>query len=137
MRLNEAQMPMVAVPSMNDTHLEDIIMINRMLDLIEQDERDAITDLLERFMEHTKVHFSTEEAMMLEAGFPPYPMHKNEHDNALNQLHDVKTYWEKTADIDSLHHYFDTVLPEWFMQHVGTMDTVTAQFLSKGTFPSH
>ena len=66
---------------------------------------------------------------MLEKGFPPYQMHKAEHDKALAQLKEVAQYWKEHKNLKALSHYIKVFMPAWLVQHVSTMDTVTARFL--------
>lgn len=127
--MTQEELPMVALASMNDTHLEDVIMINELARLIDEGSMDEITEKLDIFIIHTVEHFSGEEKMMLEKGFPPYQMHKTEHDKALAQMKEVSEYWKAHKDLNALGHYIKVFMPAWLVQHVGTMDTVTARFL--------
>jgi len=127
--MTQEQLPMVALASMNDTHLEDVIMINELARLIDNRETDAITLKLNELVNHTVEHFAGEEKMMLEKGFPPYQMHKTEHDKALSQMKEVVEHWKKHKDFNALDHYIKVFMPAWLVQHVSTMDTVTARFL--------
>jgi len=129
MIMTEAELPKVALASMNDTHLEDLIMINELSQLIEEEKTEAITEKLDALIEHTIEHFSAEEKMMLEKAFPPYPMHKAEHDRALAQMKEIVASWKSNNDINVLRHYIETTMPSWLVQHVSTMDTVTARYL--------
>ncbi len=127
--MRQEELPLVALASMNDTHLEDVIMINELARLIEEKSVDEITVKLDAFIAHTIEHFAGEEKMMLEKGFPPYRMHKMEHDRALAQMEEVAKYWKEHKDLNALGHYIKHFMPAWLIQHVSTMDTVTAHFL--------
>lgn len=133
--ITQEQLPMVAMASMNDTHLQDIILFNRLSQVIAQRNSEAISRVLQELLEHTIEHFSGEEKMMIEKNFPPYPMHKGEHENALNQMRHEIEIWESTHNFDRIAHYADVLLPQWLIQHVSTLDTVTAQFLVSGISP--
>lgn len=127
--MTQEQLPMVAMPSMNDTHLEDVIMINELARLIDEADMGEITAKLDILIGHTIEHFSGEEKMMLEKGFPPYQMHKTEHDKALAQMKEVSQHWKEYKDLNALSQYIKVFMPAWLVQHVSTMDTVTARFL--------
>lgn len=129
MLMTDEELPKVAVESMNDTHLEDLIIINQLAHLIEEGDVDAITEKLDAFIIHTIEHFSVEEKMMREKEFPAYPMHKTEHDRALAELKETVSNWKAHKDLKALRYYIVTVMPSWLVQHVSTMDTVTARFL--------
>lgn len=131
----EDRLPLVAMPSMNDTHLEEVILINRIAEAIQKGDESRIGILLDELVEHTVAHFETEEAMMREKRFPPYLMHKGEHDRALNEMKMQVLSWKESHDNEALALYIGTTLPQWITQHVGTMDTVTANFLVNGISP--
>ena len=133
--ITQDQLPMVAMPSMNDTHLEDIIMINAISKALENQEVEKVQTMMRELIEHTVAHFSGEEEMMREKMFPPYPVHKGEHDRALNELRVVAKNFEETKDTKALKNYIDTTLSPWLIQHIETLDTVTAMFLVHGQSP--
>lgn len=133
--LYQEQLPMVAMPSMNDTHLEEVILINKISEAIGARDTEGIGRLLNELLEHTVAHFETEEEMMREKRFPPYLMHKGEHDRALNEMRLQAALWKEKSDFELLAHYIDKVLPQWIVQHIGTMDIVTANFLANGISP--
>jgi hemerythrin len=133
--ITQEQLPMVAMSSMNDTHLEDIILFNRLSNVIAQRDIEATSQVLNELLEHTMEHFSGEEKMMLEKEFPPYSMHKSEHENALASMREEINFWNQKHDFNSIGHYANVTLPQWLIQHVSTLDTVTAQFLVTGVSP--
>lgn len=131
----ESQLPMVELSSMNDTHLEDILIINKISSAIEKKDTTAISLLMKELVEHTVEHFSGEEKMMLEKKFPPYFMHKSEHDRALDELREQEVLWSENQDLVYLKNYIETTLKNWIINHIQTMDTVTAKFLVSGVSP--
>ena len=72
---------------------------------------------------------------MRELNFPPYTIHKGEHDNALKRMHEVLENWERHRDVQGLKMYLIEEVPAWLTQHIQTMDTVTAMFFSSGMSP--
>ena len=133
--ITQEQLPMVAMPSMNDTHLEDILLINRLSDAAEAGDVEATEQILDALVAHTVEHFSGEEEMMREKMFPPYPVHKGEHDRALNELKMVAQNFKTTKETQAVVHYIEAVLTPWLLQHIETLDTVTAMFLQNGVSP--
>ncbi len=131
----QEQLPMVAMSSMNDTHLEDIILINKLSSVIAARDIEATTKVLHELLEHTVEHFAGEEKMMLEKAFAPYEMHKSEHENALAGMRQEIVLWEQNHDFNRVAHYANVTLPQWLIQHVSTLDMVTAQFLVTGVSP--
>lgn len=128
--ITQDQLPMVAMPSMNNTHLEDIIMINKLSTAANSKDFELCVSTLNELVAHTEVHFSTEEEMMREKNFPPYPIHKKEHDRVLNELKSItKIFSEGEGDFNLITAYVDGSLAPWLVHHIETLDTVTAAFL--------
>lgn len=144
MLINKQQLPLVDMDNMNDVHFEDVDIINELYELIVQYEANESDELFEKinkqyelWFEHTVQHFKNEEEMMLEKGFFAYEMHKYEHSRALEIMENVYEYWKNGKDINALKKYIQVDLIEWLVNHIQTMDTVTAKFLKTGMSPCH
>jgi hemerythrin len=135
--ITQEQLPMVAMQSMNDTHLEDILIINRLSHAIDAQNSDEVNVILQELIAHTITHFSGEEEMMREKMFPPYPVHKGEHDRALNELKSVAQQFNENRDLGFVKSYVNATLIPWLINHIETLDTVTAMFLTQGISPCH
>ena len=142
MLIDKKDLPIVAMDFMNDVHEEDREMINKLFELILNYEsnptranKEHINIEYQKWFQHTVKHFEGEEIKMRELNFPPYNVHKSEHDNALVQMNEVFKNWDKTNDISVLKIYFIEVMPNWLVQHIQTMDTVTASFFKTGLSP--
>ena len=133
--LSIEELPMVAKASMNQTHYEEVEQINTIIELLKSGRLDDVGAKLEALVTHTQEHFSGEEKMMQEAKFPPFPFHKGEHDKALTELLSMQKMWEETKDIEKLLFYLDSTVPQWLLNHIQTMDTMTAVFLETGVSP--
>ena len=134
--IRQEELPIVAIPSMNDTHLEDIILINKLSSAAQSKDADSASTIFAELIEHTITHFSGEEEMMREKNFPPYSIHKAEHDRVLKELKAVGQRFNEEKDFELIKAYVDGALAPWLIQHVETLDTVTAMFLKNGTMPS-
>ncbi len=134
--ITQEQLPMVAMPSMNDTHLEEILIINRLESATRNNETETVQEILNELLEHTTMHFFNEEDMMEEALFPALKMHKSEHDRHLHELRSVIKYFEKNKDTNAIDAYIQGNLTPWLINHIETMDTVTAMFLQSGSMTS-
>ena len=66
---------------------------------------------------------------MREVGFPPYPMHKGEHDRVIEEMEAEATHFRETGDTGRLWSYVSEGIPAWFVPHIQSMDAVTAQFV--------
>jgi len=127
--------PSIAVGSMNNTHHEEVALVNALGALLQQaregcGDEAAIGRALDEWVSHTEAHFERENRLMQEYGFPPYPVHAQEHGSALENLHQIRQHWHEKHDLDELGNYVFNSWPQWFQMHVNSMDNVTAQFLS-------
>ena len=132
--LNPQRIPVVAVAAMNQVHHDEAALINALAQSLEDCAAGACTpeavDLsLSRLLEHMQAHFDGEEARMRTAGFPPYPVHKAEHERMLAQATEVALRWRQHRTVGELQEFVERQLPAWMLQHIATMDAVTAQFL--------
>ncbi len=131
MLIDPDDFPRVELDFMNRVHDEEVAMLNRLADLVTQRETDPavqadIDALLNAFLTHMRRHFADEEAMMRRIAFPPYPVHKQEHDRVLDAL----TALHEQTDRRELERFLLEELPGWLDQHVATMDMITARFLA-------
>ena len=123
--------PQVALPFMNHDHAEFIELRERLLAaLAKQPDTTEVDALLARLLEHTRTHFGEEERLMQEAQFPPYPMHKGEHDRVLADMETRIAQWQQGHDAEALHSWLDKTVGDWFVNHVSMMDFVTARFIA-------
>lgn len=123
--------PQVALDFMNRDHAEFVALREKLLALLAQQAADAEVDaLLEQLLHHTRHHFAEEQRLMQEAQFPPYPMHKMEHDRVLEDMQHRVAQWQQQRDAAALKNYLENTLIDWFVNHVGMMDFVTARFIA-------
>jgi hemerythrin len=137
MLISHDDIPQVSQDFMNNTHREEVTLINALFEEIltyEKDKKDTntIDSMYQTWIEHTVEHFTTEEVEMIEAEFPAFPMHKQAHDDALKQMNEVFDAWKESREIKILKMYFIEVVPEWFVAHVSSMDAMTANFIGGG-----
>ncbi len=131
MLLDISQIPRVALERMNKVHEEEIKLLNQLFESIDQGKgTDEIDSLFKAFVEDVKKHFSSEQEMMEQYNFFAYPMHRGEHDMVLGQLVNLQKRWEKEKNPELIKAYIENEFLPWLMNHIQTMDTVTAHFLS-------
>ena len=127
--ITQDQLSMVAIPSMNDTHLEDMILINKLSKAVQNKDIVLTSTTLAEFIKHTIVHFSGEEEMMEEKKFPSYSDHKAQHDRILHELKSVEKRFNEENDFLLVSAYVDGSLSPWLIHHVQTLDTQMALFI--------
>ncbi len=124
-------LPQVAVASMNRTHDEELALVRRLAALLHDGASDdALDRALDAWLAHTEAHFERENRLMETHGFPPYPIHADEHARVLDELRRQRESWQESRDREALRRYVEETWPQWFLHHLATMDQVTAQFLS-------
>jgi hemerythrin len=128
------KMPEVVLASMNQVHLEEIVLINRLGERVIQAiegkrDREALNHLVVQWVEHTRTHFEGENRLMETYAFPPYPMHRAEHDKLLARIEILKDEWMRDQELAQLANFIFVEWLAWFDQHVKSMDRITAEFL--------
>jgi hemerythrin len=123
--------PQVALDFMNRDHAEFAKMHAQALQLLDSPNiQNALDTLLNELVTHTQQHFAEEEQAMQVGNFPPYPMHKMEHDRVLAELTQRVAAWQAQRDAVALRQFLECALTEWFTHHVSMMDFVTARYLT-------
>jgi hemerythrin len=124
--------PQVALEFMNRDHQEFVALREKLLALLQASPLDTarIDALLYELMDHTDHHFDEEEGRMLAAQFPPFSVHKGEHIRALAEIRGQVSAWEASRDAAALQQWLEQRLADWFVNHVNTMDFVTAAFIA-------
>ncbi|SNZ02553.1 hemerythrin [Persephonella hydrogeniphila] len=135
MLLDISQIPQVALERMNKVHEEEIKLLNELYSTIDEclkgeKSLEDVDKAFRAFYEDVKQHFSSEQEMMEKYNFFAYPMHRGEHDMVLAQLENLKRRWEKDRNPELIKAYVEKEFLPWLMNHIQTMDTVTAHFLS-------
>ena len=129
------KIPQVPLAFVNDDHREEARLLNELADAVRghRDGRVAVETVihrLEALFDHTREHFAREEDAMRRTGFPPYPMHKAEHDRVLEDMESEAQHFRETGDTARLRTYVREAVPGWFVSHIQSMDAVTAGFIS-------
>jgi hemerythrin len=132
------QVPHIAVDEMQHTHEEEISMpneIDALAMMYEHDKtkQDVLENRLDAYIAHVKAHFANEERLMRLYAFPPYQMHKAEHDRVLHELNSTMIRWKQHGEIDAIITYLRQSV-DWIINHINTMDNITAMFISQQTY---
>ena len=129
------QVEYMSVEQMQQTHEDEIQILNeidKLAMLLERGEAtlDELENKLNEYIEHVKEHFSNEERLMKEYGFPSYEMHKMAHDMFLIDLQYATKQWKEYGDIKKIINFVRKT-PEWIVMHVNSVDAPTADFLAR------
>lgn len=86
--------------------------------------------LFAKFAEHLRDHLAREEELMLAFGFPPYPIHFNEHERVRRELDGIEERLAR-GNLALARGYLTEVVPDWFINHKNTMDSATAAWIRR------
>jgi hemerythrin len=130
------RLPQLPMAFMNADHVREARLVNAVEAALDAHRRGegtlaAVVEHLSVLAVQTREHFMREETAMREAGFPAYAAHKAAHDRVLAEVDAEARAFRDRGDGHRLSRYLDEALPAWFANHVRTMDTVTAAFLSR------
>lgn len=125
------KLPRVTQSFMNDDHDHAAVILSALIQSLELGEEAEITRGLNRLQAHNREHFAREEAEMIRIAFPPYECHKSEHERVLAELAEEIEQWNVKKDSARLKHYLNITVSDWLINHINTMDTVTAMFISR------
>ena len=138
--IDPSQLPHLPVPFMNQDHALEVRMLNELGAALSAHRRgqgtlEAVLEKLSLLAVHTRDHFMREESLMRETRFPAYPVHKAEHDRVLAEMDAEARAFRERGDGERLARYLFEALPAWFLNHIRSMDLVTARSTGSGPAP--
>jgi len=118
----------VGIESIDTDHKKLLQLINRLqTSSIYQTGEEFDKEALNELIEYTKFHFTREEKMMEENGYPDFDAHKQQHrdmtDQVVQKIKEYEDDHEKT--IDDLLDY----LKKWLINHINGTDKKYSAFL--------
>jgi hemerythrin len=130
-RVNHIDLPQLPVAFMNDDHAHAAEQWEAMLAALDHNPADveSLLTASEEFLRHNREHFQREEAAMRASGFPPYTVHKQEHDRVLAWLEGLVASIRAGEDSTALRRVIRHDIGDWLLRHVQTMDQVTARWI--------
>lgn len=107
----------VNIPTIDEQHQELVNILNQLFVSVSKREGSkVIAGILDALMDYTQTHFTLEERLMEEAGYPDVESHKLEHKKLIGQLDQLcKKYMLEEKPI-----YFELLsfLRNWLKQHI-------------------
>lgn len=129
--INFEDITKVELDFMNSEHEDATHMLNSIESAYKSDDVDAVIHGLQALQAHSIDHFLHEEKEMKAHFYPPYQVHKQEHDRALMELDMLIQQLSDHRDLAKVVGYVMHSLPTWFVHHTATMDRMMAQFIAK------
>ena len=128
------EIPQTAVKFINDDHAEEVRLLRALVDALRSGAAETVTTAAwSALLDHTRYHFTREEAAMREVGFPPYAVHKAEHERVLIEMSARFALYLSSGETTALLEYAAREVPDWFERHLLSMDRVTAQYIADRT----
>jgi hemerythrin len=113
----------VGIKVIDDQHKELLNLVNDMFNHVvgnEAAERAYFREIIQKAIDYVKVHFSTEEKIMLHTNFSGYAEHKKEHDAFVLAVIDKVRDFEAGKRLTLTD--FTRFLKEWILAHIAVMD---------------
>ncbi|HEY9079951.1 hemerythrin family protein [Magnetovibrio sp.] len=104
-------------------HEEAVAVMNALHGCAEAD----LAPLFKKLFDHTKAHLAREDELMDRIGFFAAAVHKGEHARVLAEMQEFQDKLD-AGDIDAVRTYVEQTVPDWFLNHLDSMDTATAMF---------
>lgn len=118
----------VGIDSIDQQHKKLLHLINQLQTAVdystgEEFEREALDELVA----YTKTHFTYEEGLLEQNGFPGFEPHKAQHINMIRKVEEVLAEYEKDQDtaIKNAANY----LQDWLIHHINGTDKEYSSFL--------
>jgi hemerythrin len=120
---------LVGVPEMDDQHRRLVELISRFYDSLSDraPAREALADLVCGILDYTRYHFTTEERLMREWGYPEAEAHRDQHGGFIARavsLADRFTQGQLVLSIEAT-----SFLREWILSHIQGTDRALARHI--------
>jgi len=113
----------VGVKVVDDQHKGLLNLVNDMFNHVsesEEEERAYFNSVIQRALQYVKVHFDTEEKIMIHTNFPGYYEHKKAHDAFVVNVIDNAQKFDTGKQLPLAD--FTRFLKEWILTHIAIMD---------------
>jgi len=116
----------------DDQHKELVALVNEMFNHVtgnELQEKNYFSRVINDAVSYVKVHFATEEKLMIATKFDGYAEHKKEHDSfVLAVVENIKDYQAgKRLTLST----FTRFLKDWVLSHIALMDKKYFDYFKK------
>ena len=104
-------------------------IVNTLALEIEQPSAKSLESILNSLVQYTAHHFSYEELIFKDAGYPESPSHKSSHRNFVMRVLELKERFEQGQEVDvkKLYEY----LTHWLLTHICVSDKKTFAWIDQ------
>lgn len=114
----------IGVEQIDSQHKELLARFDMLLNACKLGKgKDELTHLLNFLDEYVVSHFSDEEVLQKQSGFPDYEAHREEHAAFIARVKELKTRMDQDGEI-TISHLLDTnkMLMDWLLRHITVRD---------------
>jgi hemerythrin len=119
----------VGVPMIDAQHQELFRRAERFILALRGGERAEVAPLVVYLSEYAATHFSDEERLMVEAGYPELAEHRAAHDAFRKEFRELVKDYERKGPTPLVALTLHNWLADWLRRHVSTVDVKLAAFL--------
>ena len=117
----------IGIPIIDEQHRSIVSIINSIHYFVEKHrELDVLESIIDMMVQYTVIHFTTEEAMLKEAGYPAIAEHTLFHEQPIRQLQSVSYEATEDCDVGPLL----KLLKAWWLSHINHEDRKYVPFMS-------
>ena len=122
------------IDDVDEQHRQYFVLLNDYLEKAAETatDRNQFFDLMEKFdflQQYAKEHFSTEELIMQEAGFPDFESHRDEHLYFVQHVEELYIQLKSVGFSPELAREVNYYIVEWFVDHIRQADMELVEFL--------
>jgi methyl-accepting chemotaxis protein/hemerythrin len=118
------------IASMEREHLAQLGLLNDLKTAVRSGADDSVVyALLHELVEHTNLHFLSEQLLMRLHAYEAYESHFLEHERLLGEVHNLRVSLVTGTDTDKQR--LIEALRSWLVVHIQTADKTLAEYLSR------
>lgn len=112
-------------------HKELIARIKKFVDSCEKkDSKIDAVKMMDYLIEYTDFHFTAEEKLQEEVGYPELPNHKTKHDEFRKTLSDLENFLEESeGPTEEFVEQVKKKVVDWLFNHIKTFDRSVAEYI--------
>ncbi len=120
----------VGVPLIDEQHQEWMKRVSDLSAAIAANRGvDYVSKTLSFMVEYTEHHFTTEENLMREKGYPDMAEHRKQHESLRKTLADLVRDFDEDGATHELARFTNTFLVNWLTDHIRKLDAKFGAFL--------